>query len=686
MSTSADARVTPEPDGSLAALRRGWRYIVAFAIIGMLLGFAYSQVKSPLYTATATVLVTPTGVQNSADLANGRTNSDINLDTEAKLLRSTDVAARVKLLLAATQSSFELANQVSVVVPPNTEVLAISFTGRSPVRAQAGAHAFAVSYLQQRATSAQALLDDQVKRVVAQSTALTATLRAVSGKLVTLPNASIDRAYTATEKALIQEQLGQLNQVSGRLSTTVVTPGRLLTDAQQPTAPSSPSLPLDLGSGLASGLLVGLALGWLRGRKDTRLRSAGEVERVLGLPVLGSVQTLKADKTEVAGTPESQVYRRLANTLPAVLEGTTGVVLVASTKLGIAGDVVAANLAVALARTDVSATLVQVDRSSHVCADLLGAGAPGSDLPPVRLWSWESGVSASRYVRAPVPDLPDLMVVSGHTDSDSTDPAVGDSGREIVEHLRYRNGYLIAAVPSTAVSADAQALARRVDAVIVVVELMSTAELSKDAIAQFDEVRAPMLGAIVVGPQARPARPARSAKRGPAAPEPDQSPEPAAEAYKPVPAPVGRDVTEDQIASLRRPAPIDNSGAPAAPPAGGRPLGPGAGRAVVNGGNGVGGGYAARPTEHRPAETRPTEPRPIEPQPAEPRTAANGGGAYGSRPTEPEPVPGGDREARPDFRRYDSERTQELPGRPRPFIRPHVPPGGNGNGNGQDGR
>jgi capsular polysaccharide biosynthesis protein len=506
MPTTEGVRPSPTPESLATMLRRRWLLIVVAAVIGLVLGLVITELQTPTYRATATVLVTPTGVQNSADLANGRTNSEINLDTEARLLRSTDVADRVREMLGTTTSSFDLAKKTEVTVPPNTEVLSIAFIANSPTAAQQGAHAFALAYLQQRAGTGQAALDEQVRKVQREVEGLNTTLRAVSGKLVKLPNASPERAYTAAQRSLITSQISALNQLLGRLTTTVVTPGRLLTDAQLPTQPNSPFRLLNLASGLAVGLLVGLVVAWMWARRDHRVYQPAQVQRTLGIPVVTTVPAVRLDAVEPVRTPAGEAYRRLANTLPAVLEDSTGVILVAAATPGVAGDVVGANLATALARTGAGVHLLQVDRASHFCANLLNADEPAAALS-VGMKSSHGGVAVPGYVRQVVPGLPALAVVSSMPSSADDPPMAEDSGCGIVEHLRLRGDYLVVVAPSTASGADAQALASRSDAVILAIELGTSQEQALDALAQFDDVRAPVLGAVVL-PQPRRGEPA----------------------------------------------------------------------------------------------------------------------------------------------------------------------------------
>src|SRR5262249_56816022 len=85
----------------------------------------------------------------------------------------------------------------------------------------------------------------------------------------------------------INSQLATLRSHISALGGSVnYRPGSILTAATPPTSPSSPKPLLVLPSGLLAGLLIGLVLAFVLDRRDDRIHSARDVERVLGLPVL----------------------------------------------------------------------------------------------------------------------------------------------------------------------------------------------------------------------------------------------------------------------------------------------------------------------------------------------------------------------------------------------------------------
>ena len=85
--------------GYLGVLRRRWWIVLVLACVGVLAAGAYIAKAPKAYTGTASVNVTPTGVSQSQGgaVAGGRTNSAVNLDTEAQIVKLTcvaDIAAR----------------------------------------------------------------------------------------------------------------------------------------------------------------------------------------------------------------------------------------------------------------------------------------------------------------------------------------------------------------------------------------------------------------------------------------------------------------------------------------------------------------------------------------------------------------------------------------------------------------
>ncbi|MCW2882752.1 MAG: hypothetical protein JWQ95_6852 [Sphaerisporangium sp.] len=259
--------------------------LAGFVLAGICSGGIMLAMTPPSYTATAEVLVFPTGAQDQTNQTSQRQREPLNLDTEAQIARSAVVASRAARTLKVKDPD-TLKDQVAVSVPPNSAVLSVSYTARDPVTAAAAAEAFAKAYLSNREATAKQALDAQLKVLAGKLREVDSTLATTVSGLSRLTAGSAARTIAAQRQSLLSKQVYNLTVKYDALKTVAVTPGSVISDARPPASPSQPSPPLYLGSGLFLGLLAGAGAAMVRDRLDTRLRTAADVERLSGLPVL----------------------------------------------------------------------------------------------------------------------------------------------------------------------------------------------------------------------------------------------------------------------------------------------------------------------------------------------------------------------------------------------------------------
>ena len=431
------------------ALRRRWWMLALGAVLGLALGSTFLLVAPKTYVATATVLVAPVGGVSDNVVDGGRTNSGINLDTEAQLVRSQAVSSRAKVILATKEIVGQLVQRVTVAVPPNTNVLRITYATGSPVAARDGASAFANAYLRNREDTAQTANDAEKRSLRQQVAQLEGELEEQSG---------VDRQLT----------LAELTTVNARLNSLPVdfSGGQLISDALVPRQPTSPNQLMVLFSGLALGILLGLAgVVWLE-RRDGRVFNWRIIERRLGLAVLADVPGSPNETPALlaAHSPGGQAYTQLRNVLMNGLAA-GGVVLIAPPEPGSGADAVTANLAAAFARADHRTTVVVADVTSTAPALLNVQHGPGLSEVLRRRKSLND-------VTHDVNDVAGLMVIPPglHLDSEIND-LEGAGIASLLETVRDRSEIVIVQAPAAATSADAQLLGRLADVAVAVVEL-----------------------------------------------------------------------------------------------------------------------------------------------------------------------------------------------------------------------
>lgn len=475
-------------------LRRRWWLIVITVIAGAAAAVLALQVLPKTYSSVALVQVKSVGEDGA--VANGRTTSTLNLDTEAQLVTSNDVASRARTLMRSPESAHDLAKQVQVTVPPNTSVLSIGFDATTPAEARAGAQAFADAYLANRKDGAQADLDARANAIRSQIKKLQAQL-AESNKRVAAAGAnSADRADAqATSSALA----GQIRDLNAQLSPLVgqgVNPGSVITAAQAPSSPSSPSTKLVLLSCLLAGLVAGCLLAFAVDRADRRIRDRRDLER-LGLDAMTGVVAVPAVRdggSSLASGQSAESLRQLRNALLAQMPGRAGSVIVANASDVAAGSAVSVSLAVTIARSGTDVVLLSANTMKCAVEQAF-------DLPVqpglVDVLRARSDLDATVF---DVREIPHLRVVPAGADGSlSSDLLQGPRFGSVIAELTDIADVVVVDVAPTSMNADAQTLATASDGVLLVATSLKTRrDEVLGAVDQFRHVSARVLGSVVV--------------------------------------------------------------------------------------------------------------------------------------------------------------------------------------------
>jgi capsular polysaccharide biosynthesis protein len=484
-------------------LRRRWRIVLALTLVGLVGAFGYVTVAPKIYAATAAVFVSATGASSTAGQATGSRatgGGQVNLDTEAQIVTSGTVATIAGKTLKSPLKPYKLSSEITVAVPPNSQVLNITCSTSSGQGAADCANAFANAYLQNRSANATATLNDQLKSLATKVGALDKAISSLSAKISSLPNNSPTKINDQGTVASDRTQLHSLLTLEGSLSgaSTQESGGRILTPATAPGKPTSPKKLLILPSGLLVGLLIGLIAAFVRDRRDKRIHSADDVERSLGIPVM---LALPAFGRQISlASPRSrngQAFTELAIGVGAALGEGNHVVLVAGTTKGIGRSVVAANLAATLARTHSEVVLVCADLNGTAAPELLGVGEEGQGLAEL-----VSGNATVRDVARGPGSLPGLWVITP-----GADPSLAvynmqhDRARALISQLRRDARYVIIEAQATEEGADTFALGEFADGAIVTIEVGNTDRNdAADSIRRLRQLRTPLIGAVVTEP------------------------------------------------------------------------------------------------------------------------------------------------------------------------------------------
>jgi len=328
------------------ALIRRRKWLLLAIVVVLPVGVYYVSSKLPkTYEARATVKVLPTG---ASVLSGVSARSEIG---EARTLIKTTVVARraAALLHRPPSAAAALASHVTVT-PANPEesggnFFAITATSSNANEAADIANAFARALKQFRTARAVAEINHTIRTLEGQSTE------------------SETETSGAFDKELQQQRLLRASQ---SITTQIVE------KASPPAAPISPKPKRNAVMALIVALLVAAGLAPLLDRFDRRVRDPGELEDILGAPVLAVVSD-----DAFPGHPPNYHVREAFETLRASLtyfnvDRTLSSLVVASPIPQDGKTTVAINLAIAYALDERDVILIDGDMRRPQVAARLG--------------------------------------------------------------------------------------------------------------------------------------------------------------------------------------------------------------------------------------------------------------------------------------------------------------------------
>ena len=378
--------------------------------MGLIAGIL-SSLRTPLYQATARVLLTPndpTQQLNPTGSSAGVGNDpDRYVAGQISIAQSEGVAGEAAKSLPGVAVQ-RVESVLSVEQDGQSNVVKVSATDPDPTQARDIANAVARGYIENRRQAAvlglqqaaddiqqrlgplQAQIADLDAKIGSAGTAAGGTSALVGptqpgfGAVAAQPAAQVDPGASGpsgpatTQEALKAARYAaavQYETLYSRQQELLVDislkrgDAELIAEAKRPTAPFGPHPKKDGALGMAIGLLLGVGISVVRERFGDRVRSAQEVERLTGLPMLAELPFDDAAK----GAPSLAALERPLGPLTESLRSLrTGiqylgidreikVIVVTSGVPGEGKSLVAANLAAVFAQASLRTLLISAD-------------------------------------------------------------------------------------------------------------------------------------------------------------------------------------------------------------------------------------------------------------------------------------------------------------------------------------
>jgi capsular exopolysaccharide synthesis family protein len=404
-----------------------WLGVLVLAAAGAAGAVAYNVTQPKVYQASATGYVTTGSYDNTSDGSMADQLAKAKVTSYVAVATSTRVADRVIRDLHLKTTPGALIGNISVSQPAETVLLDITARAGDAVAAQQ------------------------------------------------LANAWVD-ALAAEIKTLDTDASPADNPSGGTSSGDASLRIETLSQAQ-PGALVLPRTQLNLVIGLFLGLLLGLAYAFVRHQFDRRLRSADEVEKAFGVPVIGMIpqssQTRGSDGAlalAVTGSASSSTavtaegFRKLRTNLAYMdVDHPPRVIVVTSPKQSDGKSTVAANLAAAIAIAGQPVTLVDGDLRRPTVAEALNL-VDGAGLTDVLV-----GRVKPVDVMQDHPDVPGLRVLASGAIPPNPSELLGSNAMRTLIHELAAEAMVIIDAPPLLPVTDAAVLTRAADGALVVI-------------------------------------------------------------------------------------------------------------------------------------------------------------------------------------------------------------------------
>ena len=373
-------------------LVKQWKLIVICFLIVGLGAFIGSKLMTPLYQSSSLVQVAIRSSTNPADnpflLA-----SDQLVQTEASLAASDPVLREVASHYPGLKVQ-QLASEATSAPKTNTQLFEIVVVDPSPTRAANLANDIAATLIKQQlqviqhdnSQSQQQVQQDldQTGQKIGDITTQISALQAKGGsqgQVDVLQVQLIGLRLHFTQWQTLLAQL-ELTQAQNRDFLRIAQP------AQPGTSPVLPRTMLNTGGGLLVGLLLGILLAMLYERLDTRVRTPEALTQLLEWPVLATIWRANSSNREDVINPTGEnanveSYRILRTNIGfSAIDKPLHSMLVTSAMLQDGKSVIAANLAIVMAKAGKNTLLIDADLRSptqHTLFDLPGNSMGLSD-------------------------------------------------------------------------------------------------------------------------------------------------------------------------------------------------------------------------------------------------------------------------------------------------------------------
>ncbi len=259
------------------ALRAHVLLIVVLGLMVAAMAGAAAYLAPKEYVATAAVLVQPLdGNPYSPDGA----GSDLTrLETEAQVVSSDVIVEAVRSDLPESFAQANLSKGLGVSIPPNTQIIQVTYRAKKQDIAVTVASQYAATYLDYRRQRRDTYLSNRQAGIDERLANLQKTLAEERDK---------GRGINSPEITSITAQMQNLRLQSSTVGAAETDPGQVISEPVARLAGLALPVNLAVPGGFVLGAVLASAFAVARERRRDLIRSVDDIEHV-GIPVLGHV-------------------------------------------------------------------------------------------------------------------------------------------------------------------------------------------------------------------------------------------------------------------------------------------------------------------------------------------------------------------------------------------------------------
>lgn len=491
----------------LRVVRRFKWTIVVVTVLAVAAALGLSFLEEPVYRTQSKLLLAPSLAEQILAPEVGR-ESERTLANEIQIMSSPKVRKEVAQQLGRPPD-------VAIQSIPDTDVIVIGAESTDAQEAAETANAYADVYIEVRRTlvieenlQAQQQIQGEIAKLDGRIAEIDASLGASPPAVVGEgENAPVDprlteRSRLVSRRSGYAESADRLQTGAGFAEQGGAT---LLAEAGVPTSPVNQT-PIRNGiAGLAVGLMLGVALAFLREYLDDSVKTKEDLERVAGVTVVGLIPALpewkdrKSTPLVALAQPRSQAaeaYRTLRTSVEFLaLEHPIGSLQITSAMATEGKTTTLANLATTFARAGQRVIILCCDLRRPRVHEFFGL------TNTVGFTSVLLGDSPLPDAIQTVPgDLPIGLVASGPLPPNPAELLSSRRAADVVEGLEDRCDLLLVDSPPVVPVTDALVVAGLVDAVLLVADSGGTTKRTLSRATELlRQVDAPIAGAVLNG-------------------------------------------------------------------------------------------------------------------------------------------------------------------------------------------